>query len=96
MYEGWHNTDVIGFIRNGLKLPSDFPIGFDTDVNAPAKAEYMRSIARGEKITSCVYVTVGTGVGVGMVTHGHMLHGLLHGEGGHISVPPYTGPVITY
>jgi fructokinase len=76
-----------------LKLSDDFPIGFDTDVNAPAKAEYMRSLQRGENITSCVYVTVGTGVGVGVVNHGHMLHGLLHGEGGHISVPPYTGPV---
>ena len=84
---GWRNTDVLGPIRSGLNLPNDFPVGFDTDVNAPAMAEYDQESGTG--LTSCVYVTVGTGVGVGLVFNGKPLHGLLHGEGGHISVPVY-------
>jgi fructokinase len=90
---GWRDTDVVGFIRKGLNLSPDFPVGFDTDVNAPAMAEYLQALDNGEKLTSCAYVTVGTGIGVGFVFNGNMLHGLLHGEGGHIAVPPFPGPV---
>lgn len=78
---GWKDTDVVGYIRKGLSLPPSFPIGFDTDVNAPAMAEYSQSLESGDSISSCAYVTVGTGIGVGFVFNGNMLHGLLHGEG---------------
>ena len=84
---GWKNTDILGPLRKGLGLPDDFPLGFDTDVNAPAMAEFKES--SDSALTSCAYITVGTGVGVGLVFNGHPLHGLLHGEGGHISVPVY-------
>ena len=57
--------------------------------SAPAMAEYTQARAGGASISSCAYVTVGTGVGVGLVFNGEMLHGLLHGEGGHISVPAF-------
>eukprot|EP00614_Pseudopedinella_elastica_P013043 CAMPEP_0172611016 /NCGR_PEP_ID=MMETSP1068-20121228/30751_1 /TAXON_ID=35684 /ORGANISM="Pseudopedinella elastica, Strain CCMP716" /LENGTH=341 /DNA_ID=CAMNT_0013414873 /DNA_START=47 /DNA_END=1072 /DNA_ORIENTATION=+ len=87
----WRDADVVGGVVKGLGLPPDFPVGFDTDVNAPALAEYAQAQEKGEKIGSCAYVTVGTGVGIGLVFNGEMLHGLLHGEGGHISVPPYPG-----
>lgn len=37
---GWRDIDVVGNVRRGLGLPEDFPVGWDTDVNAPALAEY--------------------------------------------------------
>lgn len=37
---GWRDVDVLGNVRRGLGLPEDFPMGWDTDVNAPALAEY--------------------------------------------------------
>lgn len=88
---GWQWVDVLGPIARGLKLSSDFPVAFDTDVNAPAFAEYMAAREEGYEFSSCAYVTVGTGIGVGLTFNGAPLRGMLHGEGGHISVPRLPG-----
>lgn len=58
------------------------PIGFQTDVNAAALGE-LRYGQHGH-IHSCVYVTVGTGIGAGIVVNDHALSGILHPEAGHI------------
>jgi fructokinase len=57
------------------------PKEFDTDVNAAVLAE-VHGADSGSNI-SAAYVTVGTGVGVGLVTNGQPVHGVLHPEMGH-------------
>jgi fructokinase len=82
---GWHMADVVGPFRTALG--PDVPVGFDTDVNAAAVAE----LAPRAPLSNCCYITVGTGVGVGVIVEGNPVHGMLHPEAGHISVPRAPG-----
>ncbi|MBV9727116.1 MAG: ROK family protein [Gammaproteobacteria bacterium] len=69
-----------------LELAGRFavPVAIDTDVNAAARAEWQRGAGRG--IRCLAYVTVGTGIGGGLVVDGRPLHGALHPEIGHLSL----------
>uniref|UniRef100_A0A7S0P2Y6 fructokinase n=1 Tax=Calcidiscus leptoporus TaxID=127549 RepID=A0A7S0P2Y6_9EUKA len=80
---GWQHADVLG----PLRAVRDVPFALDTDVNAPALAEFRHAKASGECLSSCAYVTVGTGIGVGLVMNGAPVHGMMHPEGGHVCVP---------
>jgi fructokinase len=88
---GWQNTDLRGAIREALGVP----VAFDTDVNAAALGEHRWGAAAG--LDTFIYLTVGTGIGGGGMVAGHLLHGLVHPEMGHIRVPhdreldPFTG-----
>lgn len=73
---GWQNTNLLSFFEE-----FQVPINFDTDVNAPAIAELRYGKHDGE---SCAYITVGTGIGVGLVVNGAPVHGLVHPDGGHV------------
>ena len=73
----WQNFDMVGAFRS-----LEVPIGFDTDVNGSALGEYTWGIGKG--LNSCIYITIGTGVGVGVIADGNLLHGMLHPEAGHI------------
>ena len=77
---GWADTDVLA----PLRAVADVPIGFDTDVNGAALGEARWGAAA--DVDSCVYVTVGTGVGGGGMLGGQLLHGLMHPEMGHLPV----------
>jgi fructokinase len=74
----WVNYDIVGTINKALNIP----IGFDTDVNGSALGEATWGSTKG--LDSSIYITIGTGVGVGVYINGSLLHGMLHPEAGHI------------
>jgi len=76
----WRNFDIVGNLKRELNVP----IGFDTDVNASALGEATYGITKGLDVS--IYITIGTGVGVGVFINGQLLHGMLHPEAGHILV----------
>ena len=82
---GWRDTDVLGPLCQGLAVPA----AFDTDVNGAALAEMRWGAGRG--FADFAYVTVGTGVGVGLVVNGRPTRGFLHGELGHVRLPRLPG-----
>ena len=61
------------------------PVALDTDVNAAAVGELRWGAGR--DVESLCYLTVGTGVGAGLVLGGAPVHGLLHPEAGHLRIP---------
>jgi fructokinase len=75
---GWSDIDIVGMLTRDFSCP----VGFDTDVNAAALAEHRWGAAR--DTANLVYLTVGTGIGGGVLVDGTPLHGLMHPEIGHI------------
>ena len=73
---GWEDCDIAGFFARELAAP----VAFDTDVNAAAIAE---AAARPE-CAGLAYITIGTGIGGGLVLAGQPVHGAGHPEMGHI------------
>lgn len=78
---GWRDFDFAGTVRRALGVP----VAFDTDVNAALLAE--SRWGAGKDVSSCLYMTVGTGIGGGAMVQGRLLHGVTHPEMGHIRVP---------
>ena len=68
-----------------LKEAFGVPVGFDTDVNGAALAEWRWGAAQG--CDPVLYLTIGTGIGGGVLVNGKLLHGLIHPEMGHIFIP---------
>src|SRR5215469_9012261 len=69
-------------LRAGLAGRFAVPVAIDTDVNAAAQAECQQGAGQG--VRCLAYVTVGTGIGGGLVVDGRPLHGALHPEIGHM------------
>jgi fructokinase len=78
---GWRNTDVVRRLENALNVK----VAFDTDVNAAALGEFQWGASRG--LDPSLYLTVGTGIGGGLIKDGKPMNGLLHPEMGHIRIP---------
>ncbi|NEN86715.1 ROK family protein [Paenibacillus elgii] len=82
---GWGNVDFLGTLRREF----DVPCGWNTDVNAAAFGEATWGAAKGLK--SCLYYTVGTGIGIGVFLEGRLVQGLVHPEGGHMLTRRHPG-----
>ena len=76
----WQNFDWSGTLSEKIIAP----IYIDTDVNAAVLGEIRWGSAQG--LDNCVYITVGTGIGAGVLVEGNLVHGLLHPEVGHMFV----------
>ena len=78
---GWADTDLVGELRAALEVP----VAFDTDVNAAALGEQRWGAAVG--LDTFCYITVGTGIGGGVMAGNALVHGLSHPEIGHMRIP---------
>jgi fructokinase len=78
---GWQHVALAGPISAALSVP----VAFDHDVATAALGEHRWGAARG--VSACSYVTVGTGIGAGLLIDGRPWHGLLHPEVGHLRIP---------
>jgi fructokinase len=78
---GWAHTPVAPVLRDRLGVP----VGFDTDVTAAAIGEERWGAAAG--VQNVCYLTVGTGIGAGLLVAGRPVHGLVHPEVGHLRIP---------
>jgi fructokinase len=83
--QGWTGIDLDGFFSNRFAVP----LVISTDVIGAALAEGRWGAARG--VADYAFVTVGTGVGVGLVAAGRPLMGCHHPELGHVRVVRVAG-----
>ncbi len=83
--KGWSGYNIVNAAKDALGIP----IGFDTDVNGSLLGEVTWGCAKG--LSDALYLTIGTGVGGGVMSNGKLLHGMLHPEVGHIRLPLVKG-----
>ncbi len=76
----WKNFNFLGAVKQRYGIP----VAWTTDVNAAAYGELKKGSAQGTE--SCLYLTVGTGIGGGAVVDGKVLSGFGHPEMGHLLV----------
>lgn len=84
----WADVQEVGApISEGVGLP----FILDNDANVAALGE--RWVGAGENQPDVVFITLGTGVGGGIVADGNLIHGVVGaaGEIGHIVVEPHNG-----
>ncbi|WP_353948000.1 ROK family glucokinase [Sporolactobacillus sp. Y61] len=84
---GWENYPL----KDELEKSTGLPVIIDNDANMAALGEMWQGAGRGAKDIICV--TLGTGVGGGIICGGEILHGAsgMAGEIGHITVVPKFG-----
>ncbi|WP_078379713.1 ROK family glucokinase [Sutcliffiella halmapala] len=84
---GWENYPL----KDLLEVETGLPVVVDNDANLAAIGEMWKGAGDGSKDIICV--TLGTGVGGGIITNGEIVHGIngAGGEIGHITVIPEGG-----
>lgn len=87
----WQNTNVLGAIA---AVFPDSELAFNTDVNAAVLGESCwgnGQNSQGQAIDDLVYITIGTGIGAGIISSGKLVTGLVHSEAGHMLLPRING-----
>lgn len=77
---GWKDFNFVGEMKKHYNIP----IGWTTDVNAACLGEY--EVGAAVENDSCLYLTIGTGIGGGAIAKGNFIEGFGHPEMGHILV----------
>ncbi len=78
---GWAGANFV----HEFAADFDVPIAIDTDVNCALIGELNWGAGRG--ITDMVYITVGTGIGGGVLSNGRLVKGHSHPDLGHLFIP---------
>jgi glucokinase len=83
---GWDGFDLRQILENCL----DIPVYLENDANAAALAECYLGSGRQLGVDSLSMLSLGTGVGHGIICEGRIFHGAngLAGEAGHVTVDP--------
>ena len=81
----WRQYPLLSTLKEALAVP----MKLDTDVNGSCLGEMTYGSAKG--LDSVMYITIGTGIGVGIAIGGKLVHGMLHPEAGHILITPRSG-----
>lgn len=80
--KGWKHIDFLKPFKEALNIP----IIINTDVNGSAYGEYITMLKNNKNINSLVYLTIGTGIGGGVVVNGEIQKNYRHPEMGHLIV----------
>ena len=77
-------------LRDMISRATGLPAILENDANAAAFGEFWAGAGRGDTIKHMVMVTLGTGIGSGIIEDGHIIHGLsgFAGEAGHLIIQP--------
>lgn len=83
---GWENFPL----RNRLATATGLPVTLECDANAAAIAEWKLGAGKAAGLNSMAMLTLGTGVGSGLILGGKVWHGMfgMGGEVGHATVEP--------
>src|SRR4029453_275385 len=77
--KGWNEVPVASLLRRAVGAP----VIVDNDVNLAILGERWRGVARGHD--TCAFITVGTGIGAGIIVKGELHHGH-HFQAGEIAL----------
>ena len=75
---GWTDIDLAGVFKTAYNVP----VSIDTCANVAILAEVYKGAAHA--CSNAIYVSVGSGIDVGVYCNGDLVHGLVHPEAGHM------------
>lgn len=81
----WSDTPVLDRVRDALGVPA----AIDVDVGGAVLGEWKWGAAQG--LSPVIYLTIGTGIGGGILLNGEVHHGMGHPEMGHITLERVAG-----